>query len=332
MKKIQSFSLLLLFALGSFSSVFAANNVELTVKLKNGDVVSGKSSLPKITVFSAYGTLNIPVEKISNLKLGIVSDHTKDGAVLPDLNKLQTVKETEAKVIYERLLGYGTPILATVMTFTQNPFYKISDNENYTIEQLIDELYVKTGLSNGSSVQDAVTFDGVNYIEGSITFGDITIQSEYGNLIFKRDKIESLDISPISADAVNPDGSFKLKANYNISGSENDKGWVNTGVNVKPGDKFTIIANGKVVLKSLSSGTFDPDGYVSGTKDGAYTDDMDPKYGSVVYRIGKYGTTTQAGSKLDGEAKEDGTIYVSIYETVYDKGNSGSYNVKVTKK
>ncbi|MCB0506770.1 MAG: hypothetical protein KDD21_00580 [Bacteroidetes bacterium] len=322
--KIAIFSILLCLA----SLLPAKNNVNITVKLKNGDVVTGKADLPNLSISSAYGNLKIPIEKITNLKLGIVSDHTKDGAVLPDLNKLQTVSETDAKSIYERLLGYGTPILATVINFTENPFYQVSSNENYTIEQLIDALYQKAGLQNGDDVNDAITFDGSNYIEGSVNFGDITIQSDYGNLVFKRDKIESLDISPL---IVSTDGSFILKGNVNISGNENDKGWVNTGVSVKPGDKFTITASGKVVLKSLSGGTYNPDGWMSGKKDAAYTDDMETKYGSVVYRIGTYGTITQAGSNYEGTASEEGNIYISIYETVYDKGNSGFYKVKVNK-
>lgn len=331
MKKLFVLFSIVLLAANSIWAGSVGSNVQLTVRLKNGDVVSGKSTLPKITIVSPYGTLSIPIEKVSNLKLGIISDHTKDGAVLPDLNKLQTANEADAKVIYERLLGYGSPILSTVITFTQNPFYKISDNEKYTIEQLTDELYAKAGLSSVQSVNDAVTFDGSNYIEGSVSFGDITIQAEYGNLTFKRDKIESLDIAPIDEAVANPDGSFKLKANYHISGNDN-KGWLNTGVKVKTGDKFTVTSAGKIVLKSLSGGTYGPDGYVSGTKDGAYTDDAETKYGSVVYRIGDYGTIVQAGSKYDGTAAEEGTIYISIYETVYDKGNTGSYNVKVTKK
>ena len=120
--KIAIFSILLCLA----SLLPAKNNVNITVKLKNGDVVTGKADLPNLSISSAYGNLKIPIEKITNLKLGIVSDHTKDGAVLPDLNKLQTVSETDAKSIYERLLGYGTPILATVINFTENPFYQIS--------------------------------------------------------------------------------------------------------------------------------------------------------------------------------------------------------------
>ena len=214
-----------------------AANVQLTVKLKNGDVVTGKTTLPKISVVTAYGTLTIPIEKVSNLRLGIVSDHTKDGAVLPDLSKLQTLtNEAEAKVVYERLLAYGSPILSTVLTYTQNPFYKISDRDNYTIEQLTDELYNKADLASGQTVNDAVTFDGSNYIEGSVAFGDITIQAEYGNLTFKRDKIESLDISAIEENVLSADGNYKLKASYHISGNDN-KGWLNTGVKVNYGNR-----------------------------------------------------------------------------------------------
>ncbi len=315
-----------------YSSSYASN-VQLTVRLKNGDVVTGKTSLPKITVITPYGSLSIPIEKVTNLKFGILSDHTKDGAVLPDLNKLQLLtNDTEAKIVYERVIAFGTPILSTIITFTQNPFYKICDRENYTIEQLMDELYKKADITSGQSVDDAVTFDGSNYIEGSIAFGDITIQAEYGNLTLKREKIESLDISPIEDVLIDTDGNYKLKASFHISGNDNTKGWLNTGVKVKIGDKFVIAAIGKIVLKSLSGGTYGPDGYITGTKDGAYTDDMETKYGSVVYKIGEYGQMKQAGSKYEAISADEGTIYVSIYETVFDKGNTGSYSVKVLKK
>ncbi len=310
-----------------------AANLQLTVRLKNGDVVTGKSSLPKVTLVTGYGTLSIPVEKINTVKFGIVSDKSKDGAVNPDLSKLQNIKDNnEAKIVYDRLLAYGTPILATVKTFIENPLYKITDRENYTIEQLIDELYKKANLTYGQSVNDVVTFDGVNTLEGTISIGDIQLQAEYGSLNLKRDKIESMDVSVIDESVILGNGNFVLKANYHISGNESNKGWVNTGVSVKNSDKFTITASGKIILKSLSSGGYNPDGYASGTKDAAYTDDMTTKYGSVIYKIGEYGEIRQAGSKFDGVADTEGIIYISIYETVYDKGNSGSYTVKVVKK
>ncbi len=310
-----------------------AGSIDVTVHLKNGDVITGKSILAKITITTPYGALNIPTAQISAIKFGIFSDHTKDGAVLPDLSKLQTfTNDADAKPVYERLLAYGSPILSTVITYTQNPFYKMTDRENYTIEQLIDELSVKANLTSDKTINDAVSFDNNNYIEGAVAFTDIQMQTEYGNLTFKRDKIESMDISPADETAQSTDGSFKLKANYYISGNTDNKGWLNTGVKVKPGDKFNITATGKIVLKSLSGGVYNPDGFVSGTKDNAYTEDMSPKYGAVVYRIGQFGDALTAGSKFDGTANAEGTIYVSIYETVFDKSNTGFYTVKITKK
>ncbi len=328
MKKLTS---LMLVAFALMLQMSFATQVQLTVRLKNGDVVTGKSNLPKITVVTPYGSLSIPIEKVNTLKFGVPSDPTKTPAVLTDLKKLQTATPAESKVVYERLLGYGTPILAAVVAFTQDANYKVSDNEEYTIEQLLEALYAKAGVTSADNVNDAVTYDGLNYVEGAIAFTDINVQSEYGNLLFRRDKIESMDVSVIEEVTAGTDGSFKLKANYHISGNDS-KGWVNTGVKVKPGDKFTITASGKIILKSLSGGAYNPDGYVSGTKDAAYTDDMSPKYGAVVYRIGEWGSVLQAGTKFVGEATEEGMIYISIYETVFDKTNSGTYSVKVVKK
>lgn len=319
-----------LIALVFCTAIFAAN-VQLTIHLKNGDVISGKTTLAKINVVSSYGTLNIPIEQITNLRFGITSDHSKDALVLADLNKLNNSNEIAAKPIYEKLLAMGSPILATVKSFTENNNYSISENEHYTVEQLLAELYKSANLTEGSPVEDAVTFGNNNFIEGSIQFNDIVVQSEYGNLTFKKEKIESLDISIVDETANLGNGQFRLKGNTNISGNDKN-GWVNTGITLKQGDNFSITATGKVVLKSLSGGIFNPNGYFSGIKNGAYTDDMEIKYGSVVYKIGDFGTIQTAGSKYDGKAETDGVLYISIYETVYDKTNSGNYTVTVKKK
>lgn len=326
MKKLFFLSLLSL----SVSSVWAAN-VMLTVHLKNGDIISGKSTLNKIAITTAYGNLTIPIDQISALQFGIPSDHSKDAAVVADLTKLNAAKGLDAKTIYDKLLAMGTPVLSTVKTFSESTNYSISENENYTIEQLLDELYKIANLSSADPIEDAITFGNNNYIEGNITFSDILLQSDYGNLTFKKDKIESLDISMIDESTILGNGQFRLKANTQISGNEK-QGWVNTGISLKEGDKFTITASGKIILKSLSGGAFNPDGYVSGTKDGAYNEDAEIKYGSVVYKIGENGTYLGAGSKFEGVAESSGPLFISIYETVYDKSNTGSYTVTVKKK
>jgi hypothetical protein len=319
----------LLICLFSFANVNAASFM-VTVTMKNDDVISGKTPLAKILVKTPYGDLNIPAERIMSLSLGLAADHSKDAEVLTNLKKLQSAATDDATT-FNTLLGMGPAILSAVKQYAESPDYKVSEKESYTVEDLLDELYKKAGLNYGEPVNDIVTYDGANTVEGSVVFPDMVLQSNYGTLNIKRDMIKSIEIAVLDDGSLG-DNTFKVKANTHITGNEYGKGWLNTGVKVKSGDPFTITASGKIVLQSLSGGVYGPDGYLSGTKDAAYTDDMETKYGSLVYKIGENGEQQNAGSKWTGMANDEGTIYLSVYETVYDKNNTGFYIVKVAKK
>ena len=308
---------------------FAANFM-VTVTMKNNDMVSGKTPMTKITIKTPYGDLNIPAERITSLKLGIVSDHSKDADVMANLKKLQNAT-TDAASVYNALLDMGPGILSAVKQYTETPEYKISDKEKYTVEDLVDDLYKKADIGYGDPIDDIVTYDGNNTVEGSVVFPDLVLQSNYGTLTIKREMIKNIDIAVIEEGTLG-DNTFKLKGNTHVSGNDLGKGWLNTGIKMKAGDKFSITASGKVVLQSLSGGVFGPDGYLSGTKDAAYSDDMETKYGSLVYKIGEEGEQHNAGSKFDAIADDDGILYLSIYETVYNKDNTGFYIAKVVKK
>ncbi|MBL7917847.1 MAG: hypothetical protein JNM96_05590 [Bacteroidia bacterium] len=131
---------------------------------------------------------------------------------------------------------------------------------------------------------------------------------------------------------------FKLMANKHISGNQNG-GWFKTGITLKSGQKFSISANGEVTLASLSNSIYKPDGstkasgatdYTGGEYDGG-TGNTYPTYGMVVYKIGEASyENLKAGAKFTGSAKTSGMLYISIYETVYNANNKGSYNVKIS--
>jgi len=53
------------------------------------------------------------------------------------------------------------------------------------------------------------------------------------------------------------------------------------------------------------------------------------RIGNLVYRIGEYGETIKAGSKYTGTAKDAGTIFLSIYESVFNSANTGYYPQKL---
>ena len=175
---------------------------------------------------------------------------------------------------------------------------------------------------------------------GSYEFTKIDIKTEYGNLSVPKEKIKSMDIS-YSEPSNGNEMVLKLMASKHISGNQTG-GWLKTGINLKQGQKFTITATGEVTLASLSNQKYKPDGSYIATNGTSYpaattTDDYSssayPVYGNVVYKIGETSyDLLRVGSKFTGTAKTSGMLLLSIYETVYNAANTGSYTVKISLK
>lgn len=314
-----------------FSINVMASNFLITAKMKNGDVITGKSTLNKLNVKTAYGELNIPSEKVNNITLGIITDKTKETVVQTELKKLQMSNPKEAEGIYKKLLEMGTPILGIVKAYTENATYQVSDNFEFSVEDLLEKLYNKSGLEYGVTVNDVIEFDLDSKVEGNLTLNEIQLNSNYGLLNLKRENIQSLELSVLDDNIALGDNVFKLNANKHISGND-EKGWLKTSIKVKAGTSITFSASGKIVLKSLSGGIYGPDGYVGGKEDSAYDAEAEIPYGSLVYKIGEEGDAQKAGSKSTIKVEEEGELYISIYETVFNQENTGSYTVKIVVK
>ena len=143
-----------------------------------------------------------------------------------------------------------------------------------------------------------------------------------------------------SGDSGSGDMTLKLLATKHIS-SNTAGGWLKTGIMLKQGQKFSINASGEVVFASLSGSKYKPDGSIVGSAtapindyEGEYnTGTTYPAYGNVVYKIGENSTQTlKAGAKFNGTASTTGMLFISIYETVYNASNTGSYTVKISLK
>jgi hypothetical protein len=141
-------------------------------------------------------------------------------------------------------------------------------------------------------------------------------------------------------DSENGELTFKLLATKHISSNTNG-GWFKTGIMVKSGQKLIITASGEVTFASLSGSKYKPDGSIVGsatTGTESYEGDYNsgstyPSYGNVVYKIGESSTQTlKAGAKFSGNVQSSGMLYISIYETVYNAANTGSYTVKISLK
>ena len=322
------------------SSIYAQKKVDIKLDLRDGNSIIGTTTLNDVVLKTNYGQLTIPIQNINSVQTGIgsnkaISDKTNGYMKILNSNNSEELK----KDAFDNLLKLDICAISAINDYLSNPKNISSEPEiasEYTIENALSELKSKYLVSDETKTEDVVLIDGEYSMGGIWTFEKLDIKTEYGNLSIPKDKIKSMDIS-FSEMSSTGEIVLKVNANKHISGNKSG-GWLKTNINLKSGAKFTITASGEITLASLSNQKYKPDGTyttVEGTTYPGYSNAENntyPIYGNLVFKIGENGEMIKAGSKYNGSAKSNGTLYISIYETVYNQANTGSYTVKINLK
>src|SRR3989339_277914 len=336
MRKII-YSLLLL----SFTSMLFAQKgnekVELQVFFRDGSNMKGTTKLNTIELKTDYGKLEIPVKNVNSIEFGIVENRALKDKIIAPVKLLSDPNEEIRGKAYKDIIDMGIQAIPALKAFIASDKYEPDAYADYTAESALKELQILNNINDNASDKDVVNFDNVFVVGGTYNLSNINLETEHGALNISRDKIKKIDVYYFEPG----DGSqktFNLAANKYISGN-NAGGWLATNINVKVGQRIEITATGEVFLASLAA-SYKPDGtYVSTTNNvgnegdpynyNTGTANTYPTYGSLVYKIGQNGQAIKAGSKYSGVANNSGIIYISIYETVFNATNTGSYNVKI---
>ncbi|MFL5763152.1 MAG: hypothetical protein ACJ77K_04360 [Bacteroidia bacterium] len=329
--------------IGTLTAVCAAfvlnaqNDVELRLTLRDGNVMSGTSKMSNVTLTTAYGKLEIPIRNVTALDLGITSDKAMGDKVANLVKQLDNSDEKIRKNAYDELVKMDIKAVPALSDFLSSAKYEPSAYTDYTADAALGELESKFNMEGSFSDKDVVSIDFEYTMGGNYDFVKIDLKTEYGTLSIPKEKIRHIDVL-YTGDSESGDMTFKLLGSKHIS-SNTSGGWLKTGIMLKQGQKFSITANGEITFASLSGSKYKPDGSVSGTTaavdsyEGDYGAGTYPTYGNVVYKIGENSTAVlKAGAKFNGTAATSGMLYISVYETVYNAGNSGSYTVKISLK
>jgi hypothetical protein len=325
--------------------VFSQKQAEVTLDLHDGNIIRGVANVNDIELITPYGKLNIPVTKVNHIEVGI----GRDNVVMEKARSLIKIlaagsSDETRKSAFTDLVKLGIKAIPAINDFYADP-KNISDDNNYTGEYTLDnalaEIKATANLGNDTPMEDIITMENNYTMGGTYNFGKMDVKTEYGNLSVPKEKIRSIDVS-VPMEAGKGDYSFKLVASKHISGNTGG-GWLKTGIQLKAGQRFTIISGGEVTLASLSNAKYKPDGSSKaegatdfakpyGTADeGEFSTGGYPTYGQVVYKIGENSTEIlKAGAKFSGSAKTSGILMLSVYETVFNANNKGAYNVKVS--
>lgn len=309
---------------------------ELHVKIvmRNENIMTGTTHMKALDFETPYGNLNIPVMDISMIELGIIADRSQEKNIDNLINLLAETSGNECKNIYYKLISLNESAIPLIQEYINSNLYKPSSDNDFNAENALAELKGKFHVKDDYLDKDVISLHGDYKIPGEYKFESVFLKTEFGDLNIPKNKISSVEmLHPTTAGNVK---SFKLNANLHISGNANG-GWLKTGINLKAGQKFSVHTSGEVVLASLSNQKHKADGSYLPTG-GSWTmgNDNDPNaypiYGNVVYKIGENGPVMKAGTKYSGTAATNGMLYLSIYETVFNAGNTGSYNVNVSLK
>ena len=327
MKKI--FILLALIISGI--SLFAQKEkLELKLNLRDGNIITGTSaSISRVSLNTDFGKLDIPIKNVSAIQFGITPDNSSKDKIINLIKQMNDPAPEKRKVVYDELVKMSIYTIPIINDYIYGNEYQAGEFTDYTPEAALKEMMNSYNIDESFNDKDVVSIDYEYTIGGTFNLKSISLKTEFGMLEVPKEKIKNIDITYF--DEQSGDKSYKLLASKHISGNENG-GWLNTGVKVKTGQKISINATGEVTLESLSGNKYTPDGSTSSDNESNYEKSTYPTYGNIVYKIGESGEMIKAGSKYIGSAKSSGVLFLSIYETVYNSANTGTYTVKVSLK
>ena len=321
MRRFLFFLIFILISLFSFSQV---ENVIYTLHLKNGDIISGKIDVDEIVLETNYGKLTFPIGDINSINLGLQNSNFDKSKLLDLLEILSSSnKNNSAKErAFDEIIKMKEATIPFIKSYMQST--KEYNDSEFSVNVLYEVMLSKYNITKNYSIYDEIIFNGKNSVEGTYSFENIVLETDYGRIKIERNFIQSIDVK-IVEDGFRKDNTFKVLANKYISGNK-EKGWLNTGILVKKGDKLKIVADGTIRLASLSGNTYTADGGINGAPGPL---DKKINYGQLLYKISQSGTAQKAGDNLNIEIEKTGILYLSIFETVYNPANTGYYNVKV---
>ncbi|MBL7882941.1 MAG: hypothetical protein JNL69_02655 [Bacteroidia bacterium] len=321
------------------SSFLFSQDVELKLTLRDGSIMSGTSKITSVSLVTDYGKLEVPIKNVTSLDLGITTDKATFDKVVGLVKQLSNSTEQMRKNAYDELVKMDVKAIPAITDFIYSSKYEPSTFSDYTADGALSELQAKYNVTDGFTSKDIVAIDYEYSMGGKYDFAKIDLKTEYGTLSIPKEKIKHIDVV-YTGDSGNGEMTFKLLATKHISSNTNG-GWLKTGIMVKSGQKISINASGEVTFASLSGSKYKPDGSIVGSTTTSYdsyegdygTSSSYPAYGNVVYKIGESSTQVlKAGAKFNGNASASGMLYISIYETVYNAANTGSYTVKISVK
>jgi hypothetical protein len=327
MKLILALSILF-FSLDTFSKEknetdkLSNTLINLEIELKDGSLIKGNldSNFQTVPFQTDHGKLSVSIIKMGELIIGIRDIKEKQKMII-DLIKKTSLDDSELADEIEKKFEFQVneiyPILINLKQISMKDVDQNRLDSMISIFKGLDENSVENSMKDKLSLHDN------SIIYGDLLVNEWKVQTRIGSLDIDTSKIHSIKFF---ADEGNlKKHVFTVEANKNIPIYPAPELFFNTKLSYKKGELIKIRASGSVILASLSSNTFSPEG------DNLQGNWNNLPFGALVGKIGESGTPFKIGKDYQKISTENGVLYLTISETVYNQANSGSFKVIVIK-
>lgn len=276
----------------------------------DGSVVRMTLLESSVEVSTKYGTLKIPVTDIRRVSVGL---HYPDGL---EVKLKSSIANLSAEAYKEREQAMTDLLDAGPLAYQLLRFTRATDLEmTKRIEQLLAKISSQHDRDRLAADEDTVHVDFP--IVGRLQLPTLKATSPtFGTLAIKLCDVREIVIGTTA----NAEFTIDAGLTFNAAGGR----WLDTGVTLTAGNRFTVTAEGQVDLWPQGPGQYmtTPKGYTTAGKGSSYM------AGTLIGKIGD-GAAFVVGDRCDAKAAAEGRLWLQIVRSPWENASSGSYAVKV---
>ncbi|MGC1272174.1 MAG: hypothetical protein WBC44_00600 [Planctomycetaceae bacterium] len=274
------------------------------VHLMEGSVVSGTLSVDALTVKTAFGTLEIPVEHVVSFTPGLASHPQLQDRIGRLIQKLGSNDAAERDQAQRELTDFGPGIRPQLERHRKDP-----DAERRTrIEKILEDVELQANDDSFAEdsppsliAEDTVETDRFTIV-GQIAPESFRVETPFGPL--------TVALKDIRYVARETDRKPEVRARAAVDASNLPQiGLKDTGVRLQRGDRVSVTASGSIVMTPWGNNvTSSPDG--AGMNVPVYANGIPS--GALIGRIGRNGEDLLIGARNEFTATSTGTLYLGV--------------------
>lgn len=285
------------------------------VRFSDGSIVRMTLLQENLEVQTKYGKLLIPLSEVRRVEFGL--------HVPPEVTQqiTQSIKRLASDIYKER--DGATKELVQVGHFAFPSLHKASRSGDQEVScravSLIKQITERTSPELLKMRDEDVVHTAEFTVVGRITSQTFKARSpHFGEVSLKLSELRTMHVRQHG-------GKQELSLDSAKHGSALDQ-WCDTGISLDAAQRLVISGEGQVDIWPQGPGQYmslSPKGYNTPGKGGQFN------AGSLVGKIGENGKTFLIGERYEGNATEEGKLYLLIVPSPWNNASLGTYRVRI---